>query len=92
MAILGCTGFTILEGRAGKDACTTVRKTAFLRQAPGSIGRQVLRRYSFDSDWVYRTLKEKHSESLSSTLPAIVALPLAVMPAISFCWRSIPSA
>ena len=33
-AILGCTGFTIFQGRAGKDACTTIPKTAFLRQAP----------------------------------------------------------
>jgi len=73
---------------ASAESCAETARVA------SSIGRQVLRRYSFDSDWVclYGTLEEKNSESLCSTLPAILAIPLAVMPAISVCWPAIPSA
>jgi hypothetical protein len=66
---------------ASAESCAETERVS------SSIGRQVLRRYSFDSDWVclYGTLEEKNSESLCSTLSAIFAIPLAVMPAISVC-------
>ena len=70
----------------------SAESSAETARVTSSVDRQVLRRHSFDSDCVclYGTLE--NSELLSSTLPAIFAIPLAVMPAISVCWPAIPSA